>query len=153
MNYVPPSVDTTHHVASWITRLAQITRQPEPIKKEALANYVSLLASEFPGAAFTMQSLNAIAEECEFFPAYAVLRKKIAEWWDNHKPAQKAITDDRRADWSEMDHHWLNYWHKRQAEGFAPMPDRPGSGGRDHVASLISTYSPKAWRYISGGNA
>lgn len=47
-----------------------------------LGAYVPMLVRDFPDAAFTTDSLNAVARQCvEGFPPYPVLAARLAQWW------------------------------------------------------------------------
>ena len=79
-------------IAGWINNYAESTRHGEEGRptKNKLALYASLLAKDFPSGAFTLDSLHYVVHGNEWFPAYDVIRKGLAEWWERHKPTSRA---------------------------------------------------------------
>ena len=76
----------------------------------------------------------ATAKRRTIVPSYADLQSAIGQWLRDN-PDTQAITDDRMAGWTDMDHRWLAYYNKRKAEGFAPR-------GKTNLVSLIRGQAP-----------
>lgn len=75
-------------VREWCVSLGILTAVSVS-RKEAemkLAAYVPMLM-DFPDAAFTSESLNAVARQCtEGFPTYPILAARLSAWWRDHRP-------------------------------------------------------------------
>lgn len=48
--------------------------------------YAPMLAREFKPAAFTTESLTAVARDCAFFPSFGELCRALSAWWDENRP-------------------------------------------------------------------
>lgn len=75
-------------VRKWVIALGvltagNMTRAEAEMKLRA---YVPLLQDRFPPAAFTQASLEAVASQCRFFPAYGDVVTYLAAWWFEHRP-------------------------------------------------------------------
>jgi hypothetical protein len=137
-------IETKRHVARWVTRLSAITRQGGgDLDAQTLRDLAEMLADEFPAGAFTTGSLQAVASAHEWFPAYAVIRGGVGEWWAENRPGVPAIRGPGGL--AAEDQAWLAYWAKRQAEGFS------GSSA-ECVLSLIRARSQAAYDAITSGN-
>jgi hypothetical protein len=80
-------------VREWLVSLGvlsavSISRQEADIK---LAAFVPMLMREFPDAAFTPDSLAAVARQCKYFPTYGELCGLLSEWWRDNRPRPVAI--------------------------------------------------------------
>jgi hypothetical protein len=128
------------------------------------AAYASMVAGEFPVAAFTQKSLEAVARECRFFPSYGELVEYLGKFWRDHKPAFLALPSaGPQSSWTATDQSWFDTWQRHQSEGFANVPncprypgitpDRPENHRRAHVASMVRRFSPSAWTRIAAGEA
>ena len=66
-----------------ILTAVSISRQEAEMK---LAAYVPLLASEFPAAAFTTESLQHVARLCHRgFPTYPEIVNHLSMWWRENR--------------------------------------------------------------------
>lgn len=75
-------------IAPWLTSLAGLTTGgKEPMTKERLLLYTQILSREMPAAAFTMESLYAVADGCEFFPTYKTLKEALDKWRAANTPS------------------------------------------------------------------
>ena len=83
----------------------------------------------------------ATAKRRTIVPSYADLQSAIGQWLRDN-PDTQAITDDRMAGWTEMDHLWLAFYTKRKAEGFAPR-------GKANLVSLIRGQAPTIIPFIA----
>jgi hypothetical protein len=136
-------IETKRHVARWITRLSAITRQGGgDLDAQTVRDLAEMLADDFPAGAFTTESLQAVAREHEWFPAYAVIRAVVGQWWAENRPAVPAI--EGPGGLAAADRTWVAYWHKRQAEDFS------GSSAA-RVLSLIRSQSQAAYDVITSG--
>ena len=75
-------------VVRWLNDLATIS-PPAPGGQELqsrIAGLASLLAGDFPPAAFSRDSFKAVARECKFFPSYAEVCAILSPWWRQHRP-------------------------------------------------------------------
>lgn len=61
---------------------------------ERVRAYVPLLADQFGRSAFCHASLEAVARQCEFFPAYGRLATLLSAWWREHRPPLPALRFD-----------------------------------------------------------
>jgi hypothetical protein len=80
MAMTPSKTDLARALA-WVTRLALLTsggRQPP--SQEQLGLYALTLATEMPAHCLTDASLSVIANGCEYFPAFSVLKTGLEGW-------------------------------------------------------------------------
>jgi hypothetical protein len=160
-----------HIIASWLANLAELTRHGDDGKltEDKLAIYSTLLGKDFPSTAFTVASLHHAAQGCEWWPSYDAVRRRISEWWREHRPcsalALSAPYATTGADLTGIDRLWLDCWYRRTQEIATGKPaSGNGPEGRDayaghgtsaaarrNLASLIRQQSPRAWAVIAGG--
>lgn len=143
-------------IAGWLANLAEITRHGAEGKptKNGIATLATLLGLDFPSAAFTIASLQATAQGSEWFPAYDVIRQRVSDWWREHKPASAPALPapahmPQAADLTGMDRIWLNYFCKREAEGFRPSTPDGRPSNRRHCLSLIRQESQAAYAVLT----
>ena len=156
---------TLREIGRWLSRLDAITRRgtDETLADATLADLAVMLAAELPVAAFTTDSLAAVAKRSEWFPPFATLVVVLRDWWDDHAPVTRALPPPASPDrLSDMDRTWLAYWNKRQPEvavqqarmNHARLAEiDPHQTPLAHLASLIRAQSPAAWSVISGMQA
>lgn len=113
--------------------------------------YASLM-EDWPEWVFCKASLEHVARECKFFPAYSEVATHLGQWMRENRSPQKAIEADKPRNWNETDEVWYQYWFRRKSQNFGPVPNlsQPPGGlsWRDHVASLVREQSGKAWSRI-----
>lgn len=155
-------------IGEWVARLSKVTasKEDDKLTKETLADLAIMLGREFPSGAFTSDSLQAVAANHPWFPAYADLRTSVALWWSENRPRQRQISGPAGGETLRgMDAEWFGFYHKRMSEIEAGhAEDAKGvtidafSGRGDAVAarrnlgSLMRKMSPAAWRVISGSD-
>lgn len=154
-------------IGAWLSRLAGFTKAPndKAMTKETMADLAIMLGKEFPSPAFTSDSLQAIAGDIEWFPAYATLRAAVAIWWAEHRPQQRRIAGPPGVeDLPKMDQLWFAFYHKRIGEIEGGRLDANGvkvdafagrgnsADARRNLASLVRKNSPAAWKIISGSD-
>lgn len=120
--------------------------------------YATMLIESFPAAAFTAKSLEAVARQCKFFPAYAEVIQHLGAWWKENRPTVLAIAGPdteyvmQPSDWS-----WVRHWDNRKAAGFANVancpkypgvPDHADAHRRAHAESMVRRYSPAGWDHV-----
>jgi hypothetical protein len=151
-----PNPQTLKIIAAWLAKIATLCNPPQGETTDDLRNrivaYTGELGLEFPSAAFTPDSVRHVVQDQAWFPAYATIRSRLAEWWRDHKPAcAPALADysPKPPRWQPMDEHWLDFWHTRAAE-IAALPDpNEQRAARANLASLICAQSPRAWSVVS----
>jgi hypothetical protein len=153
-------------IAAWLARLARITKTPadSAMDAEKMTDLTTMLGKAFPSGAFTTASLEAVAANHPWFPAYADLRLEVEKWWGQNRPQVRKIAGPPGAEHlAPPDRLWFDFWHIRvgeiergHAEDQAGRPLDPYSGwikadrARANLASLLRKQSPAAWRIISG---
>jgi hypothetical protein len=138
----------------WIAMVAKLCcPQDQAGAARAMLAYLPMLA-DFPPAAFTARSAEAVARQNRYTPSYAQLRDALADWWRDYRPEYAAIGQDKPRGWNDTDEVWYGYWHRRQSEDFRMAPNMTRIPGdlsvREHCASLVRTYSRLAWARIEG---
>ena len=115
-----------------------------------------LLAWRFPPAAFNFASLEHVAAACKFLPAYGEIVAPLSEWWEANQPRQqRPALNDNVIDIPPDERAWVAYWHKREAENFAPLREDDGRLSRPdvtdwrwHTYTLIRRIAPAAADYL-----
>jgi hypothetical protein len=104
------------HITGWLNDLANLTAGNPPLEdiKLRAGAMASMLADQFPEAAFTRASLAHVARKCTFFPSYAELCDALLPWWQDNRPTT-AITYDP-ADLNDEEHAIVQNW-ERHASG------------------------------------
>lgn len=91
-------------VAKWLARLGRAVSAtiPDEQAQRWFETIAPMLAGRFPDAAFTLTSLEAVAANCRYLPAYAELVEHLSAWWRDNRPPAIAITHqpDATADWA-----------------------------------------------------
>jgi hypothetical protein len=84
------------HRQQWTAMLAKLTApMSAPVAAKALADMLPLL-EDFPDAAFSLESLEHVAGQCQRVPTYAELRQFLGEWWRTHRPPEPALPAPRQ---------------------------------------------------------
>ncbi|HUZ75487.1 MAG TPA: hypothetical protein VMU87_21085 [Stellaceae bacterium] len=111
-------MELRRHVAAWLTRLAGLTEAKVRPDKNDIADRAEILARHFPHAAFTTESLDAVATGLTWWPALDVIRNKLAEWWQEHGP-KRLYADDQAglAKLSDEAQAWVRGWQDAAAQG------------------------------------
>lgn len=76
------------HVRGWLKALGSLCAgRSTPEEADARVGlYVSMLANEYPQAAFTRPSLAAVGKVCKFWPSYGELCAALTAWWADNRP-------------------------------------------------------------------
>jgi hypothetical protein len=82
-----------HNVTGWLSDLANLSAATTPLAdaKVKIASMAAALVEEYPPAAFTRQSLLAVARQCKFFPSYGELCAALTPWWNENRPVLPAL--------------------------------------------------------------
>jgi hypothetical protein len=77
----------------WLKALGTLTvGNANAAEADARLNaYAPLLMSRFDAAAFTAESLEHVAGNCKFFPAYGELVEHLAAWWKENRPRETRL--------------------------------------------------------------
>lgn len=124
--------------------LAKLVQPDDPeAAYQALKSMAAMLTDTPERVWQSRKCLEAIAtaKRRTIVPSYADLQSAIGQWLRDN-PDTQAITDDRMAGWTDMDHRWLAYYNKRKAEGFAPT-------GKASLVSLIRGQAPTIIPFIA----
>ena len=139
---------------TWLTMLKHVTRlTSEPVTEDKLAAYAGLLADEFGPEAFTKASLHLVAEQQEFFPAYATLRPLLAGYLTSQRTipppasdAMHALLEARQAQEqrdAEVRTDWADPFKVRESAAKIgddhPMRERLGR----MLAALVKRHAPQ----------
>lgn len=83
-------------VRDWLKALGALTAavMTNNEAKARVSAIATLLANEFPTAAFCPASLAHVARECRHFPTYAELCDLLGPWWKQHRPEPTMIETD-----------------------------------------------------------
>lgn len=139
-------------IDKWLVMLATATASGGMALADLEAKvtlYGDFLASEFDAGAFTRRSLQDVAAQCKFFPAYGELVPLLRAWWRENRPPTPTLANPATAHLSADDRQWVAYWHRRQAEDFGASATHPATS-RGTVLSLIRQQSPAAYAAITG---
>lgn len=81
---------STDPVRKWLSALGTLcaTNAPEAEAARRVEAYATMLASEYQPWAFSRRSLEAVARQCKFWPAYGELCDLLSAWCRDNKPAQ-----------------------------------------------------------------
>ena len=86
---MPDKSQRLQQITLWLTKLALLTSGGKtPVTKQQIGLYATIFSDEVQIGAFSDESLTAICGGCEFFPAYAVLKKALVSWWETHEAAR-----------------------------------------------------------------
>jgi hypothetical protein len=82
-----------HNVTGWLSDLANLSAGTTPLAdaKVKIASLATALVEIYPPAAFTRQSLLAVAKNCKFFPSFAELCAALTPWWNENRPVLPAL--------------------------------------------------------------
>jgi hypothetical protein len=82
-----------HNVTGWLSDLANLSAGTTPLAdaKIKIASLATALVEIYPPAAFTRQSLLAVAKNCKFFPSFAELCAALTPWWNDNRPVLPAL--------------------------------------------------------------
>lgn len=141
----------------WIGILAALVYpQDSPKAADAMGKFLSML-QDVPDEAFTQRSAEHVASlpRRMAIPSYDEVGKGLRLWWRENRSGLLAISHEKPLGWNETDQVWLDYWHRRVAQRFAMAPNMTRIPGgltvEEHCASLVRTYSARAWQVITEG--
>lgn len=138
-------------VTQWLIKLSMITGSADPISLDRIKVMTSMLADQYPDAAYSRGAMEFVASQSPFWPTYSELLTRLGDWWRENKPPEALqISDSRRAGLDTNDLQWISYYGLRVAEGFAGSPPQAAQDPEGHVLDLIRQQSPKAWEHITG---
>lgn len=137
-------------VAQWLTDLLMLTRgasnDAEEVKRKMKAMII-ILAKDFPSAAFSSQSLQAIATQFKFMPSYSELSAALTVWWKDSQPKEVVFDDPSLP--PEARRCVRTFIGSRQ-QGFEHLSEQATTlPGRMAISlSFIRKFSPEAFAYI-----
>ena len=77
-------------VGQWLGQLRRVTSAgKEDVTKEQLADYAIWLAKDFPQSVFIAESAKWMAEQNQYFPAWAILKAALTDWLSAHPIAPR----------------------------------------------------------------
>jgi len=150
------------HIAAWLRKLAAlVSRRSEDCGRDQMALYAEMLIRDYPRAAFTTASLQFVAESCEWWPPYAVLRKLLGEHWSafqrNRRDGKLAQISGRGSakPLEGDDLQWRRYFDRGEMARWAQADETTIEAAetafrRDRALSLIRQQSPAAYEDITG---
>ena len=128
----------------WLKALGALTAGTmSAAEARAKIGAYQVFMDQWPAWALTPKSLEYVARQCKFFPAYAELCEHLGAWCKDNRPAQLAIGEDKPPGWEKTDEFWLRYYRdglKHVRPSFVPG----GLSYADHMASLVRRQSPRA---------
>lgn len=151
--------------AQWAITLGGIVSPSFPDEAiEAIKDMLPLL--EFPDAAFTTESLKAVARSGrqQAIPSFDELERALSAWWRANRPTVRVVPGPPgQAPLSAGDASWLDTWHRHTAERFVNMgpvprrtgivPDTPEAHKRAHLSLMIRHFAPAAWARIAASES
>lgn len=158
---------STDPVRKWLSALGTLcaVNAPEAEATRRVDAYATLLAAEYEPWAFTRRSLEAIARQCKFWPAYGELCEALSTWCRANMPAQnvpllaapieltpaeyRAQKDQEDRDWWEdylanlaerpnADYRWV------RAKEISFQVNQPGGYPRPWIVPLLMAIIDKA---------
>jgi hypothetical protein len=80
-------------VRRWLIDLGRLTaaRSSHDEAADFIDTSTPMLAMRFPNEAFNSVSLEAVAAECKYLPAYGELVPLLSAWWRQHRPQHPAL--------------------------------------------------------------
>lgn len=147
-----PNATDKRIIGDWLTKMVDLTSENpnDPMGEEKFADYVEMLAMDFPTAAFTKSSMHAVlsAPFCKsgWFPKYPPMRAEIAEWWNANKPAIAPRLDGPKDDdLSREDQRALDSFRKRHD---APQDEKNTNAPRGQALSFMHDRFYGAWKEL-----
>ena len=144
-------------ISQWLAALRDLTSPGrDPMTAERIVLYAGMLAQWLPAGAFTAQSMAEVVRGEPYFPPVDTIRAKVAEWWADNQPVSHrriGYSPSLPEGWDSADQAWVNFYEKREAEGFGAV----SIGNRDyaptskaHCLSLLKGIAPRAFQVVSG---
>lgn len=130
-------------IVEWLARLA-VRCVPKNSKEDIeviVRTYAAPMAADIPAAAFTAESLEAVARQFPWFPPYAGLRKAIDKWLKANQP-QKAVPAPG-VDLPAADRCMVGFWNEYRAG------TRTLYGGPEHWLDTFRMSLPQMFNYIT----
>jgi len=136
-------------VTGWLSDLANLTAGTAPLAdaKTKIGGLASMLADDFPDPrAFSRESVRAVAEESNFFPAYGPLKRLLSAWWDKNRPAAgPALPGPDESNLAGADRSMIVFWSEYVA-GTRPLPEGVTLAG---WLSMCRRTCPNAYGYLA----
>lgn len=149
-------------VQRWLIRLGKATSATRSTDDAAefVEEMAPLLAMRFPDETFNNVSLEFVAAECKYLPTYGELVALLREWKCQLPAPSYPAINDNMIDLPPDQREWLSYYHRREAEGFAPLREPDGRLSRPeirdwraHTLDLLRCKAPDAWQYLQRGDS
>ena len=146
-------------IRHWLTRLGRFTVSTlsEAEASEFVEEMAPMLAMRFSDACFNGRSLEHVAAECTYLPSYGEIVRWLRDWRDHvqHDSSNAERLTDQSTGLTAKAHAWVQYYRKREAEGFQPLREANGALSRpditdwpSHTLSTIRRQSEEAYQYI-----
>jgi hypothetical protein len=102
---------------------------------------------DLPPAVFCPAAREAASRQFDRFPAYALLRNFLDQWWAANKPVPPALpgADDPTLD--ADDRGWLKNWERHKANGFRPFNGDHALTPKAHLEQARQ-YKPRVYAYL-----
>jgi len=137
-----------HTVTGWIADLANLTAGNQPLAdaKTKIAGMASVIAEAFPDPrTFSRRSLEEIAAQNTFFPAYGQLKAQLERWWNQNRPAAgPALTAPDENGLEAADRSMLVFWGE-YTSGAKVLPEGVTLTG---WLSMCRAHRPKAFAQL-----
>ena len=115
-----------------------------------------MLALRYPDETFNARSLEWVAAECKYLPTYGEIVALLRDWKRQMPAATYPAINDNVVDLEPKDRAWLNYYHLREAEHFAPLREADGrlsrpdiTDWRQHTLDVVRHHAWSAWHYLT----
>lgn len=145
-------------VSAWVWRLSALTRFPadQASSRAQMLDDVAegLSRAGIPPSMFSRESLLAIADKNEWFPAYKSLKFQIEEYWHReiHQFSDPEIPNELISNFSQMTNEekaWIQIFLRDKAVGWRRdgekiVSDKEAKRRRSFTLQLMTQNSPRA---------
>ena len=143
---------------AWLAKLAVLVNPTHPeVTTKAFVEMLEMMGDVPDRVWRSKKALDYVATAERPYRVPTLKDLRIAIWqWVRENPDTLAIADASKADWSPMDHEWLNYFRMRESVNFGQQTvgihtkTTFQARTRAHCLSLVRSQSPKAYRAIVG---
>ncbi|MCE2579564.1 hypothetical protein LDL36_13895 [Komagataeibacter sp. FNDCR1] len=159
--------ELAHAISAWLNRLSCLVRRNgDDGTDEQIALYAEMLIRSFPKPAFSTDAMHYVADNCEWWPPFATMRKLLSEHWEAAKLRRMdgrarqiaGPTHGDRQELTGMDREWRRYYDRRSMtnwieDGESGVDPRDAQNRKARTLQLIREQSPLAFEDITGRKA
>jgi len=139
-------------IREWLLSLAVRCTPRTAENIEAISRDYATSLVDFPREVFCRASREEASRVFDNFPPYKALREFLEKWWNENRPAPRALPGPDAAYLSDEEQFWVRNWQRHRAGDWGRAKDgTPCSGSPRHLRfelELTKKTHPEAFKWL-----